>query len=388
MNPEAISVGQPVKVIHAVEDLKIGGMERVIASIVTGLDPVKYEAHVLCLTRGGTVADELLRQGVSVTILRIDNYHSPGQFLALCRWLRKKNYHILHTHGYFAGVFARIAGLLVGIPHLVTHVHSTYLDYQKKHLFMEKILSLWTDRIVCVSQAVKEWVVEAEKIDREKATVIYNGVKPMTAVTPDAGHSVALRQELDIPEHDTVFAVIASLNPNKGHHVLLESFRTLLHDHHDATLLLVGDGPLRAELETQARQFLIDQKVIFTGMRTDIDELLNISDVCLLPTLVREGLGMALIEAMAAGLPVIGTEIGGIPEVITNGENGFLVPPGRPEALADAIMSIAKDKDLGIRMGKRGRQLYEEKFTLSNMIRQIETLYDRLPENKHHAVKP
>jgi glycosyltransferase involved in cell wall biosynthesis len=144
-----------------------------------------------------------------------------------------------------------------------------------------------------------------------------------------------------------------------------------LHDHHDATLLLVGDGPLRAELETQARQFLIDQKVIFTGMRTDIDELLNISDVCLLPTLVREGLGMALIEAMAAGLPVIGTEIGGIPEVITNGENGFLVPPGRPEALADAIMSIAKDKDLGIRMGKRGRQLY-----------------DRLPENKHHAVKP
>jgi glycosyltransferase involved in cell wall biosynthesis len=387
MNPEAVSVMQRVKVLHAVEDLKVGGMERVIASIVTELNPAKYAVHVLCLNKGGAVADELIRQRVPVTILGLDNYHRPGQILALCRWLRGGNYHVLHAHGYFASVFARIAGILVGLPHIITHVHSAYIDYQKKHLFMEKTLSLWTDRIICVSRAVQKWVVEAEKIKIRKTTVIYNGVKPMTGAAPDAGHSVALRQELEIPERDTVFAVIASLTPNKGHHVLLESFRTLLRDHPDATLLVVGDGPLRAELEARARQLMIDQKVIFTGMRTDIHELLSISDVCLLPSLFREGLGMALIEAMEAGLPVIGTDIGGIPEVINNGENGFLVPPGKPEALAHAMMSFAKDKELRIRMGRRSRQLYEEMFTLSNMIRQIETLYDRLSENKHHAVK-
>jgi glycosyltransferase involved in cell wall biosynthesis len=252
---------------------------------------------------------------------------------------------------------------------------------------MEKTLSLWTDRIICVSRAVQKWVVEAEKIKIPKTTVIYNGVKPMTGATPDAGHSIALRQEFEIPGHDTVFTVIASLTPNKGHHVLLESFRTLLRDHPDATLLVVGDGLLRAELEAKARQLMIDPKVIFTGMRTDVHELLSISDVCLLPSLFREGLGMALIEAMAAGLPVIGTDIGGIPEVINNGENGFLVPPGKPKALAHAMMSFAKDKELRIRMGRRSRQIYDEKFTLSDMIQQIETLYDRLPANKLHAVK-
>ncbi|MBN2438703.1 MAG: glycosyltransferase [Deltaproteobacteria bacterium] len=377
---------QPVNVLHAVEDLKIGGMERVIASIVTGLDPVKYAAHVLCLTRGGTVADELIRQGVPVTILGLDNYHRPGQLLALCRWLRGNNCHILHTHGYFAGVFARIAGLWVGVPHIITHVHSAYVDYQSKNRCMEKVLSFWTDRVICVSRTVQEWVVEAERIDRGKTCVIYNGAGLNFPDRPNGFVSTALRRTLGIPDSDTVFTVVASLTSNKGHHVLLEAFKSVLAAHPDATLLVVGDGPRRTEIETRARQLAIDRKAIFTGLRTDIDALLGISDVCLLPSQFREGLGLALIEAMATGLPVIGTRIGGIPEVIQDGENGFLVPPGNPGALADAMIRIAKDRDLKIRMGRRGRQIYEEKFSLSEMIRQIETLYALLPEDQNHAL--
>lgn len=377
--------GQLVKVLHAVEDLKVGGMERVIASFVTGLDPTKFESHVVCLTRGGIVADELTRQGIPVTILGIDNYHRPGQILALGNWLRRGKYHILHTHGYFASVAARLAGIFVGIPCIVNHVHSTYTDYRKKHLLTEKALSFFTDEIICVSQAVREWVVAEEKIDREKAVVIYNGVRNRFVGPPEQAAGDTLRQELGIQPWDTVFTIISSLTPNKGHHALLGAFRIVFNEHREARLVIVGGGPMREELEAEARGLMIERNVIFTGQRNDIDPFLRVSDVCVLNSQYREGLGMALIEAMAAGLPVIGTEIGGIPELIRSGENGFLVAPGSVGALADAMVKLAKDGALRIRMGRRSRQIYEEMFTLSRMIQQIEALYERLLQKKSRA---
>jgi len=368
----------PIRVLHAVEDLKIGGMERVIASIVTGLDPAKYDTQVLCLTRGGAVADELTGRGISVTTLGLGNYHHPSQLFALYRWLRGQKIQILHTHGYFAGVFARLAGLHAGIPHMISHVHSTYVDFQIKHLFMERLLSYRTDRIVCVSRAVQDWVFEGEGIRKGKTIVIYNGTAPFF-VAPSTGSIPAFgRRALGIPEHDTVFTVVASLTPNKGHRVLLESFAALLEEHPNATLLIVGDGPLRHELEGRAWQQKIDRKIVFTGQQTDISDLLRISDVGLLPSQSREGLGMALIEAMAAGLPVIGTNLGGIPEVIADGENGILVPLARADLLADAMKRLATDREARLRMGRRSRQIYEANFTLDGMICHIEALYASL----------
>jgi len=368
----------PIRVLHAVEDLKIGGMERVIASIVTGLDPAKYDTQVLCLTRGGAVADALTGQGVSVTTLGLDNYHYPSHLLTLYRWLRGQKIQILHTHGYFAGVFARLAGLHAGIPQMISHVHSTYVDFRAKHLFMDRLLSYGTDRIICVSRAVQDWVVEGEGIRKGKTIVIYNGTAPFF-VAPSSGSIPAFgRRALGIPEHDTVFTVVASLTPNKGHRVLLESFAALLEEHPNATLLIVGDGPLRNELEDRTRQGKIKSKVVFAGLKTDITTLHSMSDVGLLPSQYREGLGMALIEAMAAGLPVIGTNLGGIPEVIADGENGILVPPARVDHLANALKRLANDREARLRMGRRSRQIYEAKFTLDGMIRHIEALYASL----------
>lgn len=384
---ETHKAGRPVTVLHALEDLKIGGMERVIAAIVTGLDPARYASRVLCVTRGGAVADELSRKGVTVTVLGLDNYHRPGQLLSLYLWLRKNPCHILHAHGYFAGAFTRLAGLLAGIPHVVTHVHSAYIDYKMRHRCMEKLLSFRTDRIICVSRSVQDWVVGAVGIDRGKTVVIYNGPGFDPEGQSDELFSLTRRHACGIPDGDTVFTIVASLTSNKGHHVLLKSFSGLLAAYPRATLLVVGDGPLRSELEDRARQMAVDRKVIFTGLQTDVMAWLGISDVCLLPSLFREGLSLALIEAMAAGLPVIGTRIGGIPEVIADGENGLLVPPGNTEALTHAMMRMVRDQDSRIRMGRRGREIYEEKFSLTGMIRKIEAVYEGLQEIRDLAVK-
>ncbi|HOK06802.1 MAG TPA: glycosyltransferase [Syntrophales bacterium] len=371
------SCPNPIKVVHAVEDLKIGGMERVIASIVTGLDRNRFDTRVLCLTRGGAVADDLSRQGVNLTVLGIDNYHRPSQIFRLFRWLKRERCHILHCHGYFAGVAGRVAGLLARIPHMVLHVHSPYLDYQKKHLIMEKALSHWTDKIVCVSRAVQDWVLRAEEIDKGKTVIIYNGVKPSFTDTALIS-SNDLKDRFQIPKQDTIFSIIASLTANKGHEVLLEAFKIVSDSCRDTTLMIIGGGPMREKLDEKARRLKIDRKVVFTGEQKNIHDLLHIADICLLPSQFREGLGLALVEAMSRGLPLIGTDVGGIPEVISQGVNGLLVAPGDAEALAHAMLTLARDHALRKKMGAASRMIYEEKFTHDKMIKEIRALYDGL----------
>jgi len=374
------------KILHIVEDLKIGGLEKVLASIVLSLDKNRYDIQVWCLSAGGDVADELMEKGITVRILRKRSYYNPWQVLVLACLFRRESFQIIHTHGYFASTFGRLAAILANAPVIITHVHSTYYDYCKRNLLIERFLSYFTDRIICISQAVERFVTVNEGIRNEKTCLIYNAV-----VSPDQllnGHlRKQMRASLGLDAEAIVIAVVASLTANKGHGILLTAFRDIFLSHPSVRLLIVGDGPLREQIEASTRQLMIDQAVVFTGIRKDVFDLLQLSDIFVLPTQIREGLGVALIEAMAVGLPVIGTEIGGIPEVIEDGENGFLVSPGSSEQLAEVLKKLVNDQALRTVMGHRGRKIYEEKFTLPRMIRQIETLYDYLLERKVIAIR-
>jgi glycosyltransferase involved in cell wall biosynthesis len=365
------------RILHIVEDLRIGGLEKVLASIVTALDPSKYDVQVWCLARGGAVAQALIEKGVSVRILGMTSYYNPLAVLRLSRRMKREQFHLIHTHGYFAGTFGRLAALCARIPVVVAHVHSTYYDYAKRNLWIERGLSRFTDKIICISRAVETFVTENEGIGQDKTCLIYNAV---AAPAPDMiGQSrETIRTSLGIGPEALVITVVASLTENKGHGVLLAAFRQVWRTHPHLRLVIVGDGPLRVPLEAESRRGLPVEAVIFTGQKDDVFPFLQMADMCVLPSQRREGLGVALIEAMAVGLPVIGTDLGGIPEVIRNGENGLLVPPGSEEGLAAALRTLTDNRELRIGMGWRGRQIYEEQFMLSAMIGQIETLYDQL----------
>lgn len=365
------------KILHIVEDLKVGGLEKILASIVLSLDPSKYDPQVWCLTMGGQVADELIKQGVPLRILDLNNYYNPLRIAALARMMKKEKFHIIHTHGYFAGTFGRFAAILAGISVIIAHVHSTYYEYGRRNLLIERFLSCFTDRIICISQAVEKFVTVNEKIRKEKTRLIYNAVTPPDKLLDDHLRR-KMRASLGLDAETTVIAVVASLTANKGHGILLTAFKEIFLSQPSARLLIVGDGPLREQIEASTRQLMIDQAVVFTGIRKDVFDLLQLSDIFVLPTQIREGLGVALIEAMAVGLPVIGTNIGGIPEVIEEGENGFLVSPGSSKQLAEAIRMLVDDQALRLGMGNRGRQMYEEKFTMSKMKELVETMYDEL----------
>lgn len=373
-----------VNILHIVEDLKVGGLENVIASIVLGLDKTKYQNQVWCLARGGDVATELIGKGATVRILGERSYHNPLRILSLARLIRGEKFSIIHTHGYFASTFGRAAGLVARVPVIIAHVHSAYHEYTLRNLVIENILSRFTDRIVCVSKAVQRFVVETERIREDKTCLIYNAANISHSVL-SVEASCHEREQIGIDKQDMVITVVASLTPNKGHRVLLDAFAQIVKKYPLTKLLVVGDGPLMSELRASASRLGIASRVIFTGQRRDVASLLQLSDVFTLPSITREGLGIALIEAMAMKLPVIGTKVGGIPEVIEHNANGLLVTPGDSHELAAAIDTLLQDGEMRKRMGRRGEEIYKEKFTMSKMIGLVENLYDELLEKKVHA---
>lgn len=364
-----------IKILHLVEDLKIGGLERVIESIVTGIDRDRYDAEVWCLAYGGDIAEDLAEKGIKVKILGMRSYYNPLKIIELSRLMKTGQITILHTHGYFGSTFGRLAALLIRVPVVICHVHSTYYGYTKRNILIERFLSFFTDKIVCVSESVQKFVVDIEGIDKSKSLVIYNGI---AETNTDEAASPVSRKSLGISDSEIAVITVASLTPHKGHKVLIDAIHLLTQKYQNVRLLIVGDGPLRDELAQYVERLDLATKITFTGLRKDIYSLLKLSDIFVLPSLEREGLGIAIIEAMACGLPVIGARLGGIVEVIQENINGILCSPGNSDEFATAMMRLAADNELRGTMGCNGRNIYEEKFGIETMIGRIECLYEEL----------
>ncbi len=365
-----------IKVIHLVEDLKVGGQEKVIATIATGLDSKKFDVEIWCLARGGDVADWLRQSGISVRILNLLSYHHPLNIARLALRLRRSRADIVHTHGNFASTFGRLAGIIAGIRRVLAHVHTNDFSLSRRHILIEKYLAHFTCQIICVSRSVQCFVNNVESIPAKKTRVIYNGVKRLFR---QEGQPIS-RSTLGLSAQDCVLVSVGSLVENKGHRFLVDAMRMLVSDYSSLRLLIVGDGPLRSALEEQVAQFKLSEHIKFTGIVKDIDLVLAQADIFVLPTRFREGLSLALLEAMHHGLPIISTLIGGIPEAVEHDRSGLLVPPGDARALKDAIAKLVVDGNLRQALGGTGRKRYEERFKAENMVNQFEFLYRELFE--------
>ncbi|MFO7870637.1 MAG: glycosyltransferase [Kiritimatiellia bacterium] len=353
-----------IRIIHLVEDLKIGGLERVVSTLARGLDVRRFDCRVWCVARGGAIADQLEAEGISVEILGITNYHNPVAVLKLVKRLREAAPAIVHTHGYYAGTVGRVAAFLARVPVVIAHVHSTYWGYGRRHLWVERLLSHVTDRIICCSNAVSDFVVGREGVDGSKVEVVYNGVEQQSAGLPPGD----VKRMLGIGEDRRIVITVASLVGHKGHRYLLDAAVEVTTRIPEAHFVIVGDGPLRSELERHASNSGIKDRVTFTGVRSDVRDLLEAADVFVLPSCDREGLGIALIEAMAAGKPVVATRLGGIPEVVEDGFTGLLVPPRDKASLAEGIAAMLTDSDAAAGMGSRGREAYVDRLTAAEMV--------------------
>ncbi len=361
------------KVLQLVETLDLGGMERVIATLAYSLDKAKYDVEVWCVARGGRIANELEHKGLKVKILNILNYHNPFDALKIIFLLRGAKPDIVHIHGYFASTIGRIAAKLAGVPVIIVHVHSTYWWYKKRHIVVEKLLSIVTHKIICCSKAVEEFVQEYEGIKSSRTVVIYNGIDENRF--NQFKDTFVIKQVLKINPSDMVVGIVASLTPQKGHIYFLEAASKVLETFAQITFLIVGDGILRKELEQKVNDLNIVSHVIFTGKRDDVPDLLSIMDMVVLSSKIREGMPISIIEAMACSKPVVATNIGGVPEVVKDGETGLLVPAKSSFALASAITRLLKDKEYAVALGEAGKKRVEQ-FSSKIMAEKIEEIYD------------
>jgi glycosyltransferase involved in cell wall biosynthesis len=362
-----------INVVHLVEELAIGGLERVLTTIVLNLNKEKYNVSVWCLREGGFFADRLVKEGIEVKILYLSSSRNPVSIYKLYKLFKIHKFDIIHTHAYSAGTIGRVSAFLAGIPVIISHNHNVYDYYNKYYHLAERLLSHITDGIICVSEEVKKFTNETQGINPERLLTIYNGIDNVCPVTEK--DTADLRKELGVPMNYSVIGTIAQFSEKKGLAYLIKSAFILLEHRKNVNFLLVGDGAIKEDLKNLCSHLKIERNIIFAGERSDIPEILSLIDIFVLPS-IREGLPLAILEAMNCGKPIIATNVGGISEIVRNGINGIVVPPKDPEALYSAMVDLLDDKEKQKTMGFNGKRICKERFSSKTMVGRIEELYD------------
>ncbi|WP_437589753.1 glycosyltransferase family 4 protein [Sorangium sp. So ce1000] len=374
--------GRPVKVAHVVLSLNVGGLERVVLRLLDRMARDRFAPVVCALQEPGALAEELARLDVPLVVIPRRPGLDPGLPVRLSAWLRREGIRLVHTHnpgphlyGAIAASLARAAALAGGGggPRVVHTKHGRNYPKQKRKVLVNRLAAALTDRVVAVSDDARAVAIEVERVDPAKVVTILNGVDTDVFRPGDAG---AARARLGVPATGYHVGCVARLSPEKDHATLLDAFARLRAVRPDAHLTVIGDGPRRPALEAQAARLGLGGAVTFTGTRGDVAELLPAFDVFALASLT-EGISLTLIEAAAAGLPIVATRVGGNPEIVLEGETGLLVSPGAPETLAAALEAVAARGD-GAEMGLRGRARVMERFGIDRMARAYEDLYDEV----------
>lgn len=377
-----------VRVLFIIGTLELGGAERQLAHLALGLDRTQFDPSVCCIFTAGPLASVLESGGVPVVNLSLQGsrlrrrpWTIPAQALRLLAAMRAIRPDVVHGYLYWAYVAGALAGRWARVPVVLAGRRSLghFKEGNTMLLTIERLANRFTDVIVANSQAVRSDVLRQERVASEKVAVIYNGIE----VSPfRVGPQPWLRRELGIAPDQPVVSIVANLIRYKGHPDFLEAWKRVLQAQPRAVALLVGEGPMRGELEASARRLGIEETIRFLGRRMDVPELLSITDVVVQPSL-EEGFCNAILEAMAAGKPVVATAVGGNPEAVADGETGVLVPPKDPESLAQGILALMKEPERARKMGLAGRARVEREFGLQAMVERYEQVYlDLLAQKK------
>ncbi|MBD3166168.1 glycosyltransferase [bacterium] len=368
-----------VKILHVVQDLHPGGLELLLERIVRGSIRRGHMVHVICLTSGGAVLERLRADGVSSEIPGIQQF-TISSVLALRRAVLRFDPDLVHAHAVPGGSFARAAVVGTGIP-VLYHLHTEVSSAHKWTPWMrlrEKVLGRVTGRIAAVSDAVRQDYARLVRRPTEQIAVLSGGVPDL----PRPVERQLARRQLNLQDTDRVILQVAGLHPHKGHATLLRALSEL----QDVRLLLAGDGPLAAELKQRAAKPGIENRVRFLGFYEDTASLYAAADVTVLASSAREGLGLTLVESFRAGVPCVGTTVGGIGEVIESGRTGLLVPPDRPADLAKAIRRLLDDEEERVAMGRRAREHFEQRFELEGYLDRLSDVYrDMLNRGKSRS---
>ena len=368
----------PTRVLYLSHAFAVGGAEEMVLNLVRHL-PSSYKPAVACIHEAGPIGLEIERTGVPFKVLGLKpGLLRPFDVLRLQDFLHQCQPDIVHTFLLTGSLYGRFAAMMARVPVVIGTEVNVYQRKRPLHALAERWLMRGTDAVVASAESVREFYIKQVDADPAKVEVIYNAVDWSQLETTISRE--AMRMAMGVPVDAPLLGIIARLTEQKGHRVLLDALAQMP-DLSQAHLVIVGDGPLRDELQRQAAGLGLADRVRFLGARRDLGNILAAIDVFVMPSF-WEGLPLAMVLAMGAGLPVVATRVAGIPEVVQDGVNGLLVTPGESGELGAALSRVVNDDTTRVLLGQAARAFVRPRFGVDGYVRSVTALYERLLAEK------
>jgi len=372
-------VQRKIKVMHLINSFSLGGAEKLVFDLAPAMDRERFEVFVCAMASRGDRIEESIRSGLEKSGIRTISLKKKARrdrikaIWKLFRILRCNGIDILHTHCPSPDFYGKITASLARTPRVFSTIHNTR-GYTP---LLERFLNPLTTRYIAISETVRRYMIERLKIPTKKITVIYNAIDVNAFRKLDIDRKAKLK-ELGLPSNSSVITAIGRITHQKGHIYLVEAAEITLQAFSDVYFLIVGDDTVDPEVTKAVRKAIrtkgLEGRVILTGVRMDVPEILAITDVFVLPSL-WEGLSIVLLEAMAAGVPVVVTDVGSNAEVVEDGVSGFVVPPKNPSLLAQRIQELLTNPQRAAEMAEAARRRINERFSLERLAQEHESLY-------------
>lgn len=378
--PDREGETRPIRLLIAISTLG-GGTGTHLVRLLDRFDPKRWDIHVLCNDRlalelpahVNLIQDPGRRRLHRFPLAQLREARQFGEVV------RRIQPDIVHTYFIWPILYGRLLKLLGLIDHLVENREDLGFNWNPVDYRLLKWTRSVPDRIICVSEAVRETVRRKEIQSDERTVVLYNGIERVSDAAPGSSPH-GERGEFGLQPEHLVVGMVANLNRAvKGAGYFIESIPLIAREVPAARFLVVGGGHEGSALRERANALGVEELVVFTGFRPDIDRLYSMMDISVLTSL-SEGLSITILESMAHGIPVVATSVGGNPEVVQDGETGLLVPPADPAAFAEAVIRLLEDRDLRLRQGTAAQARATTRFSLREAANNYRHLYEELRE--------
>lgn len=357
-----------LRVCHIIDTLKFGGAERQFVNILNAM-PITAKCAVILRDQGEAGFHAQLHGDIPTLSMRMSLRYSPFQIWTIVRWLRRQRINVVHTHMFWPSLYGTVAARLAGVPAVVTTEHGTAAWKKNLHHWLDgQVIGRAADVRFCVSTSVAQVLREMSRVPAHKLALVTNGTD--------------VPEPVEIEPRATVhIGTLGRMVWQKDFHTLLEAAELLRQRGTDFRLTILGDGPLRTELEHLTSERGLGDHVDMPGFQHDVDGWLRRFDIFVMSS-VDEGQPVALLEAMARGLPVVSTRVGGIPDTVQDGVEGRLVDARNPAQLAEALASVANRIDLRRELGRRARARVQRDFSSDALARRYLDVYLKLLRDK------
>lgn len=356
----------------------IGGAERMSLYFLSRANTTRFDYHIVSLLGDGSLTRRCIQDGFpALNISQSDSFlEYPHQFFSVLSYCKQHRFDLIQTFGLRADVIGRIVARLIRIPVVISSIRSPDPWRKPWHIFIDDFTAGIVDLFISNSEAGRLTRIQREHFPADKIITIHNGVE--IPDIPGVEQRINLRSKFSQKINPFIITVLANFRKMKGHEDIVRAAEMLVDEIPGLVFVFAGEGPLKRHIRNlvEKRPTLLDI-IQFPGLLEQPLELLHASDIFLL-TSRWEGCPASVLEAMAAELPVIATNVGGIPELVQHGVNGVLIPPRDPEAIADAVLHLYRHSEDRHRMARSARKTVEEHFTLEAMTRAIESQYERL----------